>query len=285
MHPAGSQQGGGPALQVLQAQLRGLGLPQPLMESQRPWGIEAKRSKVRGGSGRGEQAGAGWDWRESWRRWAGICGWMDAQQVQGHLGKAGISHVSGPQVQLLLLFPLSVSCVQTPVLLQHWLADTAFLYLPCVQLCNSWAFSFYSCFYALLWWLCWRNWISLAVKRSSWEVTLCHLFRGRHTLACLVVMYWFGLFCWKDFVWVSTVLEQPHYWAADRSCSLSSCGMCWLALSRCLHWDRSHGMSVLPSSCKFTGSGRNVEDHFHLANLLLAWAKFELQKLLNTLSK
>lgn len=103
------------------------------MESQRPRGLEVKRSKVRGGNGRGERAGTGWDPREGKAketegelrkpgRYPGVGG-TEAQQVQVRLGRAGIPRVPGPPGPASPIASTQaegVSCVHTPpVLLQH----------------------------------------------------------------------------------------------------------------------------------------------------------------------
>lgn len=98
------------------------------MESQRPWGVEVKRSKVREGNGRGEGAGTGWDQREGDRGRAEEAGQlsggrMEAQQVQAHLRRAGIPRVpglSGPASPIASTPAVSVSRVQIhSVLLQR----------------------------------------------------------------------------------------------------------------------------------------------------------------------
>lgn len=100
----------------------------------------------------------------------------------------------------------SVSCVQTPVLFQHWLTDTAFLYLHCLlQVCDS--LLLYIVLMALLEKL---DFLSSEEKlpggnpvsplqRQAELGQGPGLVLGLHTLACPVIMYWFGLFCWKDF--------------------------------------------------------------------------------------
>lgn len=94
------------------ARLHGLGLGlvlvllQPHMENQSPRGVEVKRSKVRGGNGRGERAGTGWDGlgpkggQSHGERRAKKTGQVSGRwwrQVQNCLSRAGIPHVPGPQ--------------------------------------------------------------------------------------------------------------------------------------------------------------------------------------------